>query len=66
MNTDTGEIRMLEALEQLAGNEVLLRCEPDPNCPKCYGRGHNGRNITTGKYVPCSCTQKRKSEASHE
>jgi hypothetical protein len=38
-----------------AANFVELRGEPDPNCRKCFGRGHVGKNLTTGLFVPCSC-----------
>lgn len=33
--------------------------DPKPSCRKCYGRGHVGRNIRTGKHVPCACVSKQ-------
>ena len=26
-----------------------------PNCPKCYGRGYVGTNLTTGQKQLCKC-----------
>ncbi len=37
--------------------QIPLKRLPVKGCKKCYGVGHRGKNLTTGKYVPCSCTQ---------
>lgn len=29
------------------------------SCKKCYGRGYIGKNLTTGKLVPCKCVKTR-------
>jgi hypothetical protein len=36
---------------------VPLKRLPKKNCKRCHGLGNLGKNLTTGKYVPCSCTQ---------
>lgn len=46
-------------LESVANNIVELRGEPDPQCRKCFGRGHTGRNLITNLFVPCSCCEKQ-------
>lgn len=33
-----------------------LKRLPKKNCKRCHGVGHEGRNLTTGKFVPCRCT----------
>ncbi len=48
---------MEEAMAKFLPDMVSLKGLPDPNCNSCYGRGHLGKNLTTGKFVPCSCTQ---------
>ena len=62
MNVDTGEIRRFASHDMLqeailTGNWIPLGKAPKPSCKKCYGRGHVGRNVDTGKYVPCSCVK---------
>lgn len=56
MDPNTGKIREFESEEKAKeeGYTVLLKREPKPNCKKCYGRGHVGKN-DKGEYVPCSC-----------
>ncbi len=58
----TGEMEMPQTDYEDAMAEFLpdikpLKSLPDRKCKKCYGLGHTGKNLTTGKYVPCSCTQ---------
>jgi hypothetical protein len=31
--------------------------QPKKNCRHCYGRGHMGKNLVTGRYVPCYCVE---------
>lgn len=31
--------------------------QPKKNCRHCHGRGHMGKNLTTGLYVPCYCVE---------
>jgi hypothetical protein len=38
--------------------EIMARAKPKGSCKKCYGRGHMGRNVTTGKLVVCVCVDK--------
>ena len=28
---------------------------PKPNCRRCYGLGHLGKDIKSGKYIKCVC-----------
>ena len=58
MNIDTGEVRKIELWELAGEREVIFDQPPDPKCKKCYGVGHTGRNILTGLFVPCVCTQR--------
>lgn len=46
-----------EMMAKFMPDHVPLKRLPDPNCKKCYGVGHKGKNLSTGKYVPCRCTQ---------
>lgn len=46
-----------ELMRKLFPNHTPLKKLPDKNCRKCFGVGHRGKNLSTGKYVPCSCTQ---------
>ncbi len=32
---------------------------PDPNSKHCYGRGHEGRDVLTGKIRVCRCVLKK-------
>lgn len=36
---------------------IPLRREPRKDCPRCHGRGHQGREVLTRKYIVCPCTQ---------
>lgn len=35
---------------------------PNPNCKHCYGRGHEGRDVLTGKIRVCRCVLKKINE----
>lgn len=48
---------MDEAMAKFLPDIKPLKNLPDPKCKRCYGLGNLGKNLTTGKYVPCSCTQ---------
>lgn len=48
---------MEEAMAKFLPDVKPLKKLPDPKCNHCYGLGNLGKNLTTGKYVPCSCTQ---------
>ncbi len=37
-------------------DHVPLRKLPNKNCKGCHGVGYAGRNLATGKFVPCRCT----------
>jgi len=39
------------------GKIEKLALIPKKNCHRCHGRGHIGKNIETGLYVPCLCVQ---------
>ncbi len=32
---------------------------PDRNCKHCYGRGHEGRDVLTGRIQVCRCVLKK-------
>ena len=34
---------------------VPIKNNPNPDCKKCYGRGHKGFNRTGEFYIPCMC-----------
>ncbi len=36
----------------------ILKKAANPNCSKCYGRGHRGYNITYKYYSYCQCVLK--------
>ena len=42
------------------GRIIKLKNPPDSKCKKCYGRGHVGYDTVHGRYIVCSCTQKKK------
>ena len=46
-----GGIKIEESLKQKAKN----------NCRKCHGLGTLGRNVNNDEYIPCPCTNKKKS-----
>ena len=59
MNIHTGEVGFPSDEQLASGDWVPLDKLPDPNCPKCKGRGHTGQPIRVdGKwqYRPCGCT----------
>jgi len=63
MNKESGELKSFgpdENLQEAAasGHWVGMSCKPKASCRKCYGRGHEGRNTETGRYVICSCVRK--------
>lgn len=50
--------RMKEAHQKKFGDLfVRLLNQPDPNCKRCFGRGHTGFNVTTARFEPCKCTK---------
>lgn len=59
IKTDPAETKMTadEMMAKFMPDVVPLKRLPDPKCRKCYGVGHRGKNLSTGKYVPCNCTQ---------
>ena len=62
MDVTTGKIKVFESDDELqkamhTGNWVQLARLPNPNCKRCYGRGHVGRDVSTGLYVPCRCVK---------
>lgn len=69
MDTQTGEIKTFENEAQLNAEQasriadgkpplVQLDQHPDPKCKKCYGRGHIGKDVKSGNFVPCKCVKK--------
>lgn len=63
MDTSTGEIIKDDGSEGfkkklMDGKLIELDNPPDPNCKKCYGRGHRGYNTTLKRFVPCKCTKR--------
>lgn len=38
--------------------QIPLVKKPSSSCKKCYGKGHNGRDITSFAYQVCSCVRK--------
>lgn len=65
MDTSTGEIKEFDSDRELklamqSGNWEQLGRKPKPNCRFCHGQGHNGYNLSLGKYVPCRCTKPKK------
>lgn len=67
MDTTTGQIKTFKDAEELSkaiasGDWVKLDKMPNPKCTRCYGLGHTGRNLNTGKYVPCRCVKDKKQE----
>lgn len=67
MDTATGEVRQFESDEELrAAQRVRARRGIPPlmpvknwpakaSCRKCHGRGHVGKDVRTGLFVPCRC-----------
>lgn len=43
----------------LEDGHLPLSKQPDTNCKKCYGRGHQGLNAQNFAYELCSCVHKR-------
>ena len=69
MDQDTGEIKTFatkaaldaeQASRIVEGKKPLIELDqhPDPKCKKCYGRGHVGKDLKTGKMIPCRCVKK--------
>lgn len=63
-NADARIVRLESAVDAIfAGKKAMeppdkivkLRCKPDANCRKCHGRGHIGRNHSTGLFIACVC-----------
>ena len=38
--------------------QLPLIKKPSSSCKKCYGKGHNGRDLTTFAYQVCNCVRK--------
>jgi hypothetical protein len=36
--------------------------QPKKNCRHCQGRGYMGKNLITGRYVPCYCVEDPETE----
>jgi hypothetical protein len=54
-----GEVATENALRKADGKgeiEPIAR-QPKKNCRHCHGRGHMGKNLITGRYVPCYCVE---------
>jgi hypothetical protein len=61
MNTEAA-VTMKERIEQIHRNEnpaVALRDLARDGCRRCYGRGHEGFQERTGRYVICKCVRDR-------
>ena len=57
----TGEIYTIESdeLKNMDKYQVPLLKRPPQSCKRCYGRMHEGFNITLKVYMPCSkCASK--------
>lgn len=52
MNPETGQLVNAPASSDEAQKLIHLP-NYSPGCSKCYGRGHVGRNVADGLYVPC-------------
>jgi hypothetical protein len=53
------EVEVENAKREEAGEgkiEQVAR-QPKRNCRHCHGRGHMGKNLVTGLYVPCYCVE---------
>ena len=51
------EVTDENARREAAGESPIVKIAktPKPNCRRCHGRGHIGRDIKTNTYVPCVC-----------
>jgi hypothetical protein len=51
----SGEIYQVEEdeVKNLDDQQIPLLDRPNPNCKKCYGRGHIGYNTIFKVYEPC-------------
>jgi len=38
------------------GNKTFFKT--NDGCPKCWGRGHIGKDLKTGKHILCKCLKK--------
>jgi len=45
------------AIQKYLSHVKPLKRLPGKKCNHCYGVGHLGKDLTTGKFIPCSCTQ---------
>jgi len=43
--------------EKGEGKIEQIARQPKKNCRHCHGRGHMGKNLITGSYVPCYCVE---------
>ncbi len=59
IKADPAEAKMTadQMMAKFMPDHVPLKRLPTKACKRCYGVGHLGKNLTTNKYVPCSCTQ---------
>jgi hypothetical protein len=63
-NLSEGVMANVPSPEQLQramrfGDWSDLKIKPKANCNRCLGRGYEGKNTQTGKYVPCKCIFKQ-------
>jgi len=61
MDERTGEIREFPKNTSIPEGFIPLGRKPKTNCKYCYGRGYEGIN-DKGKYVPCRCTNIKKTK----
>ena len=55
-----GGLTVAEAKASAPKKLEPIRSDPDPSCKKCYGRGHVGTNIKTGRKIACKCVLKKR------
>lgn len=58
---DPSELESVQRERLAAGLDPLIEVarEPDPGCKRCYGRGHVGKDVVTGRYVTCRCCRQK-------
>ena len=52
MNPETGEIRQFPSNGAIPSGWTPLSGPPNPDCKRCFGRGHIGKN-DSGEFVLC-------------
>jgi hypothetical protein len=55
----TGEEK--EAKEEMVDHVARI---PNPSCKYCYGRGHLGKDLKSGRYVHCRCVMTKEERKS--